>query len=90
MAKYEIRYGLGGGFGGPCEWEDCEAETLEEAEAIAYDEACQVYDSYDGMYGLQTENEIMEENPDFDEEDAAMEWREQRESWLDYEARAKQ
>jgi hypothetical protein len=87
MAKYQIRYGLGGGFGGAGDWEDCDAKTMEEAEEWAYQEACEMYESYDGMYGIQSWEDIKKDNPDWDEEDIEMEWIEQRESWLDYEAR---
>jgi hypothetical protein len=89
--KYQIRYALGGGFGG-CEmqdWEDCDADTMDEAESFAYEEACQIYESYDGMHGLQSAEDIRLENPDWDDDSVEAEWREQREGWLDYEAREK-
>lgn len=86
--KFEIRYALGGGFGG-CgnkDWEIIEAGSLKEAEEEAYEQACQVYEMYDGMYGLRSVSDIMEEDG-LTEEGAEEEWREKRESWLDYEAR---
>lgn len=86
--KFEIRYGLGGGFGG-CEnkdWEPIEADSLEEAENEAYEQACQEYEMYEGMHGLRSAYQIMEEDG-LDEDEAEEEWREERESWLDYEAR---
>ena len=87
MATYEIKYGLGGGFGGAGDWEKIEASSLEEAEEIAYEEACRVYESYDGMYGLLSFEDIQEENPDWDDVNVEDEWYEQRQGWLDYAAR---
>lgn len=85
---FEIRYGLGGGFGGAGDWEPCEGvDTLDEAVDCAYEQACQEYDSYEGMHGLGSFDEIQEENPDWDEEEVEEQWRENREGWLDYEAR---
>ena len=83
MPYYKIYAGLGGGFGG-ARYEDTE-EFKDEEEALeyAYDIACQQYDSYDGMYGLQTVDEIMKEEG-VDEEEAEEIWREQREGWVDY------
>lgn len=88
MAKFEIRYGLGGGFGG-CEsndWEEIEAENEERATDEAYTAACEEYDRYDGMHGLRSVSQIMEEE-DVNESDAEEIWTEERESWLDYEVR---
>ena len=86
--KFEIRYGLGGGFGGVenMEWEEIEAFNLDEAIRWAYEEACQVYESYEGTNGLRTVEEIMEED-DCSEKEAEIAWDDERESWLDYEAR---
>jgi hypothetical protein len=86
---WQIRYGLGGGFGG-CErneWEDCEeANNEDQACDYAYEMACQEYEMYDGMHGLRNTADIMEED-EVDEEEAEEIWREERESWLDYEVR---
>jgi hypothetical protein len=85
--RWQIRYGLGGGFGEDGEWEDCDAKNREEAESLAYDHACEVYDSYDGLHGLRNVEMIMEEE-DVDAEEAEEIWREEREGWLDYESRS--
>lgn len=85
--KFRIRYALGGGFGG-CEnkdWEEIEAEDLDEANTIAWQNACEEYDSYLGMHGIRDIDEIMEED-DCDEEEAEAERNEDRESWIEYEA----
>lgn len=88
ITKWLIRYGLGGGFGG-CkhnEWEEIEADNYDDAMKQAWEAACDEYDSYDGMHGLRTVEEIMEED-EVDEEEAEEIWRDDRESWLDYEAK---
>lgn len=89
--KFEIRYGLSGGFGG-CEmqdWEEIEADDLDEANKIAYEEACEVYESYVGTNGIRDIDDIMEEDGE-DIEEAEMTYSEEMESWIDYEARVKE
>jgi hypothetical protein len=83
---YIIGYGLSGGFGGIQNYEVIEDYTLESASTEAYQKACEEYDSYEGMYGLRTVDEIMEEDGIEDYEEAEEVWREERESWLDYVA----
>lgn len=85
MKKYKISYGLSGGFGGANEdGEIYEFENEDEAMHFAWKKACEEYDSYAGLYGLRSVEEIMEED-DIDDEDVAWEiYREERESWLDY------
>jgi len=85
--KFRIRYGLGGGFGGceNMEWEEIEAEDLDEANKIAWQGACEEYDSMVGLHGIRDIEEIMEED-DCNEEEAEMEMQEDKESWIDYEA----
>jgi hypothetical protein len=92
--RYQIRYGLGGGFGGAGEWEEIEAEDLDAAEQEAYYAACETYENYSGMYGLRSVEEILEElievegwEADGLDEAAEETYNEERESWLDYEAR---
>lgn len=85
--KFKIRYALGGGFGGceNMEWEEIEAEDLDEANDIAYENACDEYESYAGMHGIRDIPEIMEEEG-VDEEEAQDVFMEDRESWIEYEA----
>ena len=64
-----IGSGLGGGFGGQKNFEVIEANSLEDAEKWAWENACEEYESYAGMYGLRDINQIMEE-------DGIEEWRE--------------
>lgn len=85
--KFRIRYALGGGFGG-CEnkeWEEIEAYDLEEANKIAWCDACEEYDSYAGMYGIRNIDDIMEEDEETEEE-AEITYNDDRESWIEYEA----
>lgn len=86
--KFEIRYALSGGFGG-CknkDWEEIEADDLEEANKIAYQSACEEYESYVGLYGLREVSDIMEEDG-VDETDAEIIYLDERENWLEYEVR---
>jgi len=87
---FEIRYALSGGFGG-CEnqdWEEVEVENEDEALKLAYEGACDVYESYLGTNGIRDIDEIMEED-EVDEEEAEEILNEDRESWIDYEVREK-
>jgi hypothetical protein len=86
MPKFWIRYALSGGFGG-CEradWEEVECKDLQAAEEAAYQGACEEYDQYEGLHGLRTVEEIMEED-EVSEKEAEEIYQEERESWLDYE-----
>lgn len=83
--KYLIKYGLGGGFGGAINDEIEEFSTQEEAENYAWQKACEYYEQYEGLHGLRTTDEIMEED-EVDEEEAQRIYEEERESWLDYES----
>lgn len=82
---YIIGFGLGGGFGGIDKYQVVHAVSQAEAEREAFNLACEEYDSYDGMYGLRTVEEIMEED-ELNREDAVNSWRDERDSWLDYSA----
>lgn len=86
MGKFRIRYGLNGGFGG-CEmmdWEEIEANDFDEANLIAYQNACDEYESYLGSNGLRDIDEIIEED-EVDENEAEKILNEDRENWIDYE-----
>lgn len=83
MTKYKIFVGLGGGFGGAQEIEVSEFESKEAAMDYAYEVACETYDSYTGLHGLRSVDEIMQEEG-FGEVEAEEAYREERESWIDY------
>lgn len=78
-----IGYGLSGGFGGARNFEVIEAENSDEADKIAFEMACEEYEKYDGMHGLRSIDDIMQDD-DLDEEEAEEQWIEERENWLDY------
>ena len=88
MPKFEIRYALGGGFGGTDnkEWEEIEAKDESDANDQAYQLAIEEYEGMVGMHGLRTEEEIMEED-DVDEDESKLVYDEEMDGWLDYEAR---
>ena len=54
-------YGMGGGFNQRYH-EVVKAENLEEASDLAYEMACEEYESYSGSHGISSEEEIAEEN----------------------------
>lgn len=81
-----IGSGLGGSFGGIRNFEVIEAENLEDAERWAWENSCDEYESYAGMYGLRDVSQIMEEDG-LPEEEAVNVFEEERESWLCYSAK---
>lgn len=82
--QYVIRYGMNGGFNSET-FELIDADNKAQAESIAYERACDEYSSYEGMHGLRTADEIMEED-EVDNEEAEMIYNEERDSWLEYSA----
>jgi hypothetical protein len=83
MKQYRIFAGLGGSFGGAQEQGVLTFSDEDEAISAAYQEACQIYESYEGLHGLRTVREIMEE------EECSMEFAEdiyyeERQNWLNY------
>ncbi len=87
MAKFKIRYALGGGFGGTDnkDWEEIEAKNEDDANDEAYRLAVEEYQSMVGMHGLREVSEIMEDD-EVDEDEATVIYNEEMESWLEYEA----
>lgn len=83
MKKFKIYAGLGGGFGGAEYLYSIDLNSLDEAENLAYCEACDIYESYVGNHGLRTIDEIMEED-NCDIETAEEIYIEEKESWLEY------
>lgn len=81
--KWILYYGLGGGFGGARSSTAFEG-SQEDAEMEAWRLACEKYESYEGMYGLRTISDIMEEDGIEDEEEAEQIYNEERDGWLDY------
>ena len=59
------------------------ADSLEEADKEAYQRAIQEYEQYEGMHGLRSVDDIMEEDEvDYDEAEEI--YNEEREGWIDY------
>jgi len=85
QGKWFISYGLGGGFGGANNFEIIDAKDEDEANTYAWEKACEDYESYVGLHGLRTIDEIMEED-NVDEEIAEEIYNQERESWLAYSA----
>lgn len=92
MKRYNIYAGLGGSFGGATYQYTTDCENLEEAEQAAYSIAVEVYESYEGLYGIKSWSECREDIAEEDDvlpeevnEDAVdVMYEEERENWLDY------
>lgn len=82
---WDIFAGLGGGFGG-AKLIKRFVGTREEAEREAYLFAVEDYESYEGLHGLRSVKDIMEED-NVDESEAEMIYNDEMESWLDYYVR---
>jgi hypothetical protein len=63
------------------------ARNLDEAITEAWVLACETFDGYAGMHGIREIEEIMEEER-VSEKDAEMIYQDERESYLDYEAKS--
>lgn len=83
MKKFEIFAGLGGGFGGATSHGTHECKNKDAAEELAYELALEDYESYDGLHGLRTVEDIIEQD-EVSEDEAYEIWQEEREGWLDY------
>lgn len=79
MARFEIRYGLSGGYN-DIQTEIIEVDNLEQAQRDAFDAACEMFEDYN-VFGNQ--------NPDYDydSEDYQNDYNEERESWIECSAR---
>jgi len=86
MAKYKIYAGLGGGFGGGTLQGTEEFDSEEEAGEYAWETACEIYDSYGGLHGLRTLEDIInsDESEGGDVDVAYDIFMEERENWLSY------
>ena len=82
--KYKVEYGLGGGFNDVRD-EIKDFKGRKEAEDYSYQSAIEVYQEYEGIHGIRTVEDIMDED-DVDEGEAEDIYREERESWLEYGA----
>jgi hypothetical protein len=81
MNQYKITFGTVNAV----EEEIIEATSLEQATEIAYEYACEDYESYAGLHGLRDIGDIMEEDG-VNENEAEEIYLEERESWLYFDA----
>ena len=84
MTKFKIFAGLGGGFGGARFVGIEEHESRSEASKNAYEYAVEEYESYGGLHGLRTREEVMEEDEIEDEDIGDEAYREEIEGWIEY------
>lgn len=84
---FRIKYAMGGGFGGTefIDWEDCNVATYEEAEKEARYNAIEEYEGYEGCHGVMSWGDIVEENPEYTEEDIQDTYNAEIDSWIEYE-----
>ncbi len=92
MAKYELFAGMGGSFGGA---ESCgvyEYDTAEEANAAAYELAVEEYQSYEGLHGIPSYEDVRREyiemygDEDPDEDFVQEYYEEEMSGWIEYYA----
>jgi len=81
MSKYKITYGLGGSFGE--NEEIVEFPNADMALKEAYYLAIQEYESYEGLHGIRSLSNIMEDE-DCSEEEAQIIYEDEIESVIDY------
>ena len=87
MAKFEIR--------GCCyleeledqDWQTVDVKDLDAAQVEAWQLACENHDNWEGMHGLCSVDDFMEEDDTLSREDAEQMYRDDRESNINYEAR---
>ena len=81
MSKFEIRYGIGGGYNVKTT-ETIEADSLDSAEQIAYEGAIQLFESY-GVFAKQNPNYDYDSISEEDYQDA---YNAEVERWVSYTA----
>ena len=93
MGKYKIEYGIGGGYNIE-EEEIIECDSLKEAEETAFEQACELYESYEPTSWSDIENnpedygiDDIDELTENEKNDIIQEvYNESRESWINYSA----
>ena len=86
MNYYIIGFGLGGGFGGIKNYEVVEVQSEEQALDWAQESAKEEYQQYEGMYGLESIDTIMEEDEELSLDDAEIAYNEAVDSWIEFSA----
>ena len=82
-----IQYGVGGGYNDIDNYEVVIADDIDSATTQAYYKAIEQYEMYEGSGGIRSVEEIMEEDDIDDENDAYDLYNEEREGWLEYDAK---
>lgn len=85
IKRWKIYSGLGGGFGG-ANYIKTVSGSKASAEKEAYQAAVEEYESYEGLHGLRTIDEI-ESEEGVSYEEASQIYNDEMESWLDYYVR---
>ncbi|TWN93198.1 hypothetical protein CHCC20491_1849 [Bacillus paralicheniformis] len=86
MPKYKIYYGVGGTINDITKDNEAyEYENYQEALNIARQQACEAFESYERMCGVTSIEERIEQDG-LTEEEAAAEYNEDVESWIEYGA----
>lgn len=92
MAKFELFAGMGGSLGGAQSCGIYEYDNIEEADQAAYELAVEEYQSYEGLHGIPSYEEVYESyieqygDEDLDEEIVREYYIEEIESWIVYYA----
>lgn len=87
MEEYNIYAGLGSSFGGAVYQGTVLAKSYEEAEEYAYQLAVEEYQSYEGLHGIKSWEDIEEElGPDCDEDTISEAYNDEIDTWTDYYA----
>lgn len=88
--KYGIYAGMGGSFGGASLVDTVVCDNEAQANEIAREYAVEIYQSYEGLYGIQSWYDVKEDLKDsgFDYEDDMVSeyYEEEIEGWIDYYA----
>lgn len=90
MVICKIYCGLSGGFGGANYLETSEFKSIEEAEAYAYEQAVEEYQSYEGEHGIMSwedcHQDLEDSYPDYEVDDEWVDnyYSEQIDSWIEY------
>lgn len=86
--KYGIYAGLGGSFGGASLVDTVVCENETQANEVAREYAVEIYESYEGLYGLKSwddvREDLMESGEDYDDGIVSEYYNEEVEEWLDY------
>lgn len=90
MERYAVYAGMSGGFDGAELITIDNFDTREDAEEFAYQEALEIYHSFEGNHGILNWSECREDlldsfpDMDIDDEDVDFYYQEEVESWIDY------